>query len=135
MTVRILIAEDEESILTSLEFLMKRCGFVTRAARDGEQALKALDAFQPHLVLLDVMLPKMSGLDVCRALRGDPAKHGMRVIMLTAKGGENEIREGIAAGADDYIVKPFATQELVEHVKALLEDPVPGSRIRDGELP
>lgn len=135
MAARILIAEDEESILLSLEFLMKRCGFLTRTVRDGEQALHALGEFQPHVVLLDVMLPRMNGLDVCRALRADPAKRGTRVLMLTAKGGADEIRQGLAAGADDYVVKPFATQELVAHVKALLNDPVPGSVVRDGDLP
>lgn len=135
MSARILIAEDEESILLSLDFLMKRCGFLTRTVRDGEQALRALGDFQPHVVVLDVMLPRMNGLEVCRALRADPALLGTRVLMLTAKGGEDEIRQGLAAGADDYLVKPFATQELVAHVKALLADPVPGSLVRDGDLP
>lgn len=133
MTKRILIAEDEESIITSLEFLMQRCGYATRVAREGEQALQAVEAFKPHLVLLDVMLPVKSGLEVCRALRANPAWRGTRVLMLTAKGGVNEIARGLSSGADEYLIKPFSTHVLVERVKALLEDPVPGSKIPEDD--
>ncbi len=126
---RILIAEEEESIVASLQFLMQSCGYATRSALDGDQALKAVAEFAPHLVLLDVMLPLKSGLEVCRAIRSDPARRGTRVLMLTAKGGAGEIALGLSAGADEYLIKPFSTHHLIERVKALLDDPVPGSRL------
>lgn len=122
MAKRVLIAEDEPSIVASLEFLMRKAGFETRAAVDGEEALLLLGTFQPHLVLLDIMLPRRSGLDLCRLIRADPALSGTRVLMLTAKGGHREVERGLAAGADDYITKPFSTQDLVERASGLLGD-------------
>ena len=121
MAKRVLIAEDEESIVTSLEFLMRRCGFETRVARDGDLALATMREFRPHLVLLDIMLPGRSGFDVCRSIRADPEMRGTRVVMLTAKGGASEVTKGLATGADDYVTKPFATRDLVARVMALLE--------------
>jgi len=120
---RVLIAEDEESIVASLEFLMRRCGFETRIARDGNAALASLADFRPDVVLLDIMLPGRSGFEVCRAIRGDARLGATRVLMLTAKGGAGEVAKGMAAGADDYMIKPFATQELVARVNALLARP------------
>lgn len=122
---RVLIAEDEPSIVTSLEFLMERGGFETRTALDGEEALSLLATFRPHLVLLDVMLPRRSGLELCGLIRRDASHAGTRVLMLTAKGGDREVERGLAAGADDYMTKPFSTQELVSRVRALLADPAP----------
>ena len=122
MAKRVLIAEDEPSIVTSLEFLMRKAGFETRAAADGEEALLLLGTFRPHLVLLDIMLPRRSGLDLCRLIRADPALSGTRVLMLTAKGGQREVERGLAAGADDYITKPFSTQDLVERASDMLAD-------------
>jgi DNA-binding response OmpR family regulator len=119
MPARVLIADDEPSIVTSLEFLMRKAGFDTRTARDGEEALGVLTAFRPDVVLLDVMLPRRSGLEVCRFIRSQPALAGARVLMLTAKGGRQDIRNGIDAGADEYLTKPFSTQELLDRVKAL----------------
>ncbi|HXN15389.1 MAG TPA: response regulator [Usitatibacter sp.] len=127
MSARILIAEDEESILTSLEFLMRRSGFETRVARDGELAVGALHEFRPDLVLLDIMLPGRSGFEVCRAIRADPQLRATRVLMLTAKGGAGEISKAMAAGADDYMTKPFGTHELVARARALLEAPRPSA--------
>lgn len=127
MAARILIAEDEESIVTSLEFLMHRGGFETRVARDGEQALAQVSDFRPDVVILDLMLPRRSGLEVCRAIRADPTLRGTRVLMLTAKGGVNEVSRGLSAGADDYIIKPFSTQDLVARVRALAAAPAPGA--------
>jgi len=121
---RVLIAEDEPSIVTSLEFLMRRAGYETRTAADGEEALQLLAVFRPHLVLLDIMLPRRSGLEVCREIRADASLAGTRVLMLTAKGGQRDQERGIEAGADDYVTKPFSTQELVARVQALLADPV-----------
>ena len=117
---RVLIAEDEENIVTSLEFLMRGCGFETAIARDGESALRHLDTAPPDVVLLDLMLPGRSGLDVCRHIRGDPRLARVRVLILTAKGGSGEVARGFAAGADDYMMKPFATRELVARVRKLV---------------
>jgi len=117
---RILIAEDEESIIASLEFLMRRAGFQTRVARDGEAALASLADFSPHLVLLDIMLPGRSGFEVCERIRATPGLQATRVLMLTARGATADEARGRAAGADEYMTKPFATQELVRRVRALL---------------
>ena len=125
MATRILIAEDEDSIVASLEFLMRDAGFQTSVARDGDAAIAQLGEFRPHLVLLDIMLPGRSGFEVCRALRGDPALLGTRVLMLTARGATNDAARGLAAGADDYMSKPFSTKELVARVRALLGEAVP----------
>jgi DNA-binding response OmpR family regulator len=120
MTPRILIAEDEASIVASLEFLMRRAGFETRVARDGDAAVRLLREFRPQLVLLDIMLPGRSGFEVCRAIRGDAEMRGTRVLMLTAKGGANDAAQGVEAGADEYMSKPFSTKDLVARVRALL---------------
>jgi DNA-binding response OmpR family regulator len=125
MTARILIAEDEDSIVASLEFLMRRCGFETLVARDGESAIACLPEFRPNLVLLDIMLPGRSGFEVCGAIRADADLEGTRVLMLTARGGTGEEARGMAAGADDFMIKPFSTHELVARVRALLETEKP----------
>lgn len=117
---RILIAEDEESIIASLEFLMRQASHEVRTARDGDEALRLIDEFQPDLVLLDLMLPRRSGLEVCGAIRASGRRSATRVLMLTAKGGTGEIARGLAAGADDYLVKPFSTRDLVSRVRGLL---------------
>jgi DNA-binding response OmpR family regulator len=119
-TARILIAEDDESIIASLDFLMRRCNFDTRLARDGMDAVRLVGEFRPHVAILDLMLPRRSGLDVCRVIRGNEAWRGTRVLMLTARSGTREHAQGIAAGADDYVIKPFATSDLVGRVKALI---------------
>ena len=117
---RVLIAEDEESIVASLVFLMRQCGHETRVARDGEAAVACLAEFRPDLVLLDIMLPGRSGYEVCRAIRADPGLAATRVLMLTAKGGQGEEARGMAAGADDYLTKPFSTRELVARARELI---------------
>jgi len=120
MTKRVLIAEDEESIVASLEFLMQRAGFQTCIARDGAAALARVADFSPDLVLLDIMLPGQSGFDVCARIRENPALAAIRVLMLTARGANSDEARGRACGADDYLTKPFATQELVSRVRILL---------------
>jgi two-component system, OmpR family, alkaline phosphatase synthesis response regulator PhoP len=120
MAARVLIAEDDDSIVTSLEFLMRGCGFETRVAKDGEAALASVGDFRPDVVILDLMLPRRSGLEVCREVRGKAEWKGTRVLMLTAKGGSSERASSLAAGADDYLMKPFSTQDLVKRVKALV---------------
>ena len=123
MTTRILIAEDEESIVASLEFLMRHAGFETRVARDGEAAIASLRDFHPHLVLLDIMLPGRSGFEICRVIRDDPQMLDTRILMLTARGGSHDAERGMQAGADDYMTKPFSTKDLVARVRRLLAAP------------
>lgn len=120
MTKKVLIADDEQNIVISLEFLLRREGFEVLVASDGVDALAKLRAEKPDLVLLDVMMPKMNGFDVCQALRADPDLAGTRVLMLTAKGRETEVSKGLGLGADAYMTKPFSTKELVVQVRALL---------------
>ncbi len=120
MKPRILIVDDEPNIVISLEYLMKKEGFEVAVATDGEAALAQAAAFAPDLILLDVMMPKKSGFEVCEALRADPARTGLKIVMLTAKGREGEVAKGLALGADAYITKPFATRDLVLRVKELL---------------
>lgn len=121
MTKKVLIADDEPNIVISLEFLLRREGFSVSVAADGEEALNKARAEKPDLILLDVMMPKMNGFDVCQALRADPELNAMRVMMLTAKGRETEVNKGLGLGADAYMTKPFSTKELLARVRALLE--------------
>jgi DNA-binding response OmpR family regulator len=125
MAQRIVIAEDEESILASLQFLASSAGLEARCARDGNEAMRAVEEFRPHLVLLDLMLPFRSGLEVCNAIRANPALRATKVLILTAKGGTHEIARGISAGADGYVVKPFSTRDLREKLRALLAEAAP----------
>jgi DNA-binding response OmpR family regulator len=120
MTKKILIVDDEPNIVLSLEFLMKKAGFEVAVAADGEEALAQVARFNPDLVLLDVMMPKKSGYEVCEALRADPARGAMKIVMLTAKGRDSEVAKGLALGADAYVTKPFSTKDLVTQVTALL---------------
>ncbi len=119
MSTRVLIVDDEPNIVVSLEFLMLREGFEVAVAEDGEQAIGLLTTFEPDLVLLDVMMPKLSGFDVLRQIRG--RESGPIVVMLTARGRDAEIEKGKALGADHYVTKPFATKDLVAVVREALE--------------
>lgn len=120
MSHKILIVDDEPNIVISLEFLMKKEGFQIAVAVDGEEALAKVASFAPDLLLLDVMMPKKSGFEVCEALRADPANSALKIVMLTAKGRETEVAKGLAIGADAYVTKPFSTKDLVVRVKELL---------------
>ena len=122
MANKILVVDDEPNIVLSFEFLMKQAGFQVRTASDGEAGLAAIAAEQPDLVLLDVMMPRKNGYEVCQAIRANPDWKAIRIIMLTAKGREVEREKGLALGADDYITKPFSTQEVVERVRELLAE-------------
>ena len=124
MGKRILIVDDEPNIVVSLEFLMRREGFEVEVAGDGQAALEAVEQRTPDLVLLDIMLPTISGFDVCTRLRGDPRFRGLKIVMLTAKGREADQARGTALGADLYVTKPFSTKDLVAHVRQLLAAPV-----------
>ena len=120
MSQKILIVDDEPNIVISLEFLMKKEGFQVAVAGDGEEALAKVVAFEPDLLLLDVMMPKKSGFEVCEALRADPARAGLKIVMLTAKGRDTEVAKGIALGANAYMTKPFSTKELIAKVREVL---------------
>ncbi len=120
MGKKILIADDEPNIVVSLEFLLKQKGHSVRVATNGEEALEAVRAFAPDLVLLDVMMPRLSGYDVCQKVRENPEWNGVRIVMLSAKGRDVEVAKGMAIGADAYVTKPFSTRELIAKVQELL---------------
>ena len=119
MPRKVLIVDDEPNIVVSLQFLMKKAGFDTAVARDGDEALTAVERFRPDLVLLDVMMPRRDGYEVCQQLRGS-GWTDLKIVMLTAKGREAEVNKGLALGADAYVTKPFSTSELVDTVTRLL---------------
>ncbi len=116
----VLIADDEPNILISLEYLMKREGHQVLLARDGDEALALIRSARPALVLLDVMMPKRSGFEVCQAVRADDELMGIKILMLTAKGRDTDVAQGLGVGADGYIAKPFSTQALAARVRELL---------------
>jgi len=119
MSKRILLVDDEPNIVISLEYLLKREGFEVAVAGDGEAALQSLEAQAPDVVILDLMLPKMNGFDVCQRVRAEPRWRELKILMLTAKGREAEVAKGMALGADAYVTKPFSTKDLVAQVKRL----------------
>jgi two-component system response regulator RegX3 len=114
---RILIVEDEESLADSVRYNLEREGYSVATARDGRAAIEVFRSTQPALVILDLMLPELSGLDVCRAIR---AESEVPIIMVTAKDSEADKVTGLELGADDYVTKPFSTAELVSRVRAIL---------------
>ncbi len=120
MGKKVLIADDEPNIVTALEFLLERNGYEVYIARNGGDALKLIEAHQPDLVLLDVMMPVRSGYEVCQRMRERPDWGHIKIIMLTAKGRDVEMSKGLSIGADLYITKPFSTQELVARINGLL---------------
>jgi DNA-binding response OmpR family regulator len=117
---RILIADDDPNIVVSLEFLMKQKGYAVKAVSNGRDALDAIEGFAPDLVLLDVMMPLLSGYDLAQKVRANPAWSDIKIVMLSAKGRDAEVDQGLAAGADAYVTKPFATKELLGKVHELL---------------
>ena len=119
MTTKVLIVDDEPNIVVSLQFLMKKCGYETSVARDGDEALLEVERFRPDLVLLDVMMPRRDGYEVCQQLRSS-GWSDLKIVLLTAKGRETEITKGLALGADAYVTKPFSTSDLVDTVNDLL---------------
>jgi DNA-binding response OmpR family regulator len=122
----ILIADDDPNILRALTFLMQREGHAVRTATDGQEALAAIAETPPDLLLLDLMMPRGNGYEVCRALRASPDYNDVRIIMLTARGQEADQRKGLALGADAYVTKPFAIGEVVDCVAAVLSRPRAG---------
>ncbi|MGH9085891.1 MAG: response regulator, partial [Acidimicrobiales bacterium] len=113
----VLVVEDEDSFVEALTIGLRREGFRVQVARDGAEALDVFDAIDPDLVLLDVMLPKMSGIDVCRELR---RRSTVPIIMITAKSAEIDTVVGLEVGADDYVTKPYRLRELVARMRAVL---------------
>jgi two-component system alkaline phosphatase synthesis response regulator PhoP len=120
MARKVLIADDEQNIVISLEFLLKREGFEVLVAGDGEAALQMVAEHHPDLVLLDVMMPKRNGYEVCQRMREHPEWRGIKIIMLSAKGRDVEVSKGVSLGADLYVTKPFSNAELVAQINALL---------------
>jgi two-component system phosphate regulon response regulator PhoB len=120
MPPRVLIVEDEPDIRALLAFHLEREGFAVARSGSGADAVRQVRASPPDLVLLDLMLPEMDGLDVCRRLRQDPATAGVPIVMITARGEEVDRVLGLELGADDYIVKPFSPKEMVARVRAVL---------------
>ena len=120
MTHSVLIADDEANIVVSLEFLLKREGHRVLIARDGAEALAMIRSERPALVLLDAMMPGLSGFDLCEAIRADPALSDIRIVMLTARSREADEARAMGAGADEFIVKPFSTRDLAARIRGLL---------------
>jgi two-component system phosphate regulon response regulator PhoB len=136
----ILVVEDEEDILEVIRYNLMREGYRVSGVRDGEEGLKRIRQENPNLVLLDLMLPGLDGLEICRRIKKDPVTRAIPVVMVTAKGEESDVVLGLGLGADDYVVKPFSPRELVARVKAVLrrgplvEDRGAGERIVRGPL-
>ncbi|MBT9476716.1 response regulator [Polaromonas sp.] len=120
MRQKILIADDEPNIVISLEYLMKREGYTVLVARDGQEALDTIARERPDLVLLDVMMPKKNGFEVCQAVRANEELQATKILMLTAKGRDTDLAKGLALGANAYMTKPFSTRELVQKVAEML---------------
>jgi two-component system phosphate regulon response regulator PhoB len=131
----VLVVDDERDLLSLVDFNLRAAGFETLLASNGEQALAHLRRRIPDLVLLDVMLPDVSGTEICRQIKGDPRTRHVLVVMLTAKGEEVDRVVGFELGADDYVTKPFSVRELVLRLKAVLRRagaaPAGGERPRD----
>ncbi|MCG9914914.1 MAG: phosphate regulon transcriptional regulator PhoB [Phenylobacterium sp.] len=137
MTPNILIAEDEDSLATLLNYNLEKEGYAVGVAVDGEEALMMINERLPDLILLDWMLPKVSGIEVCRRLRARTETRNIPIIMLTARGEETDRIRGLDTGADDYIVKPFSMSELSARIRAVLRRLRPGlaeDRVRIGDL-
>ena len=120
MTRRVLIADDEPGIVVSLEHLLSREGHDVLVAGDGQEALAMVEREFPDLVVLDVMLPRLDGFEVCRRIRARPELQQVRIMMLTAKGRPTDVAKGLELGADAYLTKPFSTTELMATVRRLL---------------
>jgi DNA-binding response OmpR family regulator len=120
MPKEILIVDDEPSIVVPIQFLMEQQGYNVLVAENGEDALDIIYKYKPDLILLDIMLPRIDGYEVCEIVRLDPRYRDIKIIFITAKGREVEIAKGLALGADAYITKPFSNIELVSKVKELL---------------
>ncbi|WP_299616977.1 response regulator transcription factor [Pelagibius sp.] len=124
MSQPVLVVDDEPSIVHALSFLLSRADLDVRVAYDGEEALAAIEEHSPALVLLDVMLPKLDGFEICKMIRAKPEWQDIRIIMLTARGRDADRQKGLALGADAYLTKPFSTREVLAQVQKLLASDV-----------
>ena len=120
MKKSIVVIEDESDILEVLKYNLEREGYRVRTCRDGESGLRLVREENPDMVLLDLMLPSLDGIEICHRLREDPITRNLPVIMLTAKGEESDVVLGLGVGADDYVTKPFSTGELTARIRAVL---------------
>ncbi|MDP3173787.1 MAG: phosphate regulon transcriptional regulator PhoB [Phenylobacterium sp.] len=137
MTPNILVVEDEDALATLLHYNLEKEGYLVALSPDGEDALLQIQEKLPDLVVLDWMLPKISGIEVCRRLRQRTETRNVPIIMLTARGEESDRIRGLDTGADDYIVKPFAMSELIARIRAVLRRLRPGlaeDRLHRGDI-
>ena len=124
MSQTVLVVDDEPNIVISLEYVMKNAGYEVDTAYDGEEALTKIKDRKPDLVILDVMMPKRDGFDVLKTVREDSNLNSVRIMMLTAKGRDEEREKGLSLGANDYMTKPFSTRDVVERAKMLLDQEI-----------
>ena len=117
---KILIAEDERDIRDLVAFTLRFAGYEVFAATNGEEAVEMASRVNPDIILMDVRMPRMTGYEACRILKLNPDLKDIPVVFLSAKGQENEIQQGLEAGAEEYLLKPFAPDQLTSHVKAIL---------------
>ncbi|GAD58649.1 LOW QUALITY PROTEIN: phosphate regulon transcriptional regulatory protein phoB [Brevundimonas abyssalis TAR-001] len=137
MTPHILVFEDEDALATLLQYNLEKEGYKVSVASDGEEGLMQAEEETPDLVLLDWMLPKVSGIEVCRRLRGRPETRNVPIIMLTARGEESDRVRGLDTGADDYLTKPVSMVELTPRIRAVLRRIRPGladDRVSHGDI-
>jgi DNA-binding response OmpR family regulator len=121
MSKKVLIVDDEPSIIVALQFLMEQNGYTTMVAFSGEEAMESVVKHHPDLILLDIMLPVVDGLEVCQRIRENPDWSDIRIVLVTALGSDVNVTKGLDLGADAYITKPFSNADLVAKVKELLE--------------
>ncbi len=121
MMARILIVEDEPDVLLLLENRVRGAGHDVVSATNGEEGLTLVATEKPDLVVLDWMMPRRDGIDVCEEIRASDPEHQIKVLMLTARSQQSDVDRAMAAGADDYIVKPFSSRDLIERIQALIE--------------
>ncbi len=137
MSPFVLVVEDEDALATLLQYNLEKEGYQVALAADGEEALMLVDERLPDLVVLDWMLPKISGIELCRRLRGRSETRNMPIMMLTARGEESDRIRGLDTGADDYVTKPFSMTELAARIRAVLRRIRPGlaeDRVSHGDI-
>ena len=122
MSHKVLVVEDETNILIPIRFLLEKNGYRVMAVQDGEAVMDALVSFQPDLVLLDIMLPRMDGFEVCQMIRSHPDWRDVKIVFLTAMGRDMDVSKGLSMGGDSYITKPFSNSAIIECIKNLLPD-------------
>ena len=135
MMSEILVVDDDRDVAQSIELALRRRGFRVTLAHSGVEALKLLHRYRPDMVLLDVLMPGMSGIEVCRRLRADENTADLPVIFLTARGQERDRIEGLRVGADDYLSKPFNLEELILRVKAACRTRITGKVMKNPNVP